>query len=66
MAPAFVHSPAAASARRVTRGRTGSVTFRMLHVFEFEGDLIRSEQVWCDLAAIQAQLGVGTRDKVAA
>ncbi len=47
-------------------GRTGSVTFRMLHVFEFEGDLIRSEQVWCDLAAIQEQLGVGTRDKVAA
>lgn len=47
-------------------GHTGDVSFRMLHVFEFEGDLIRSEQVWCDLAAIQAQLGVGTRDKVAA
>lgn len=39
-------------------GRSGPVAFRMLHVFEFEGGLIRDEQVWCDLAAIQAQLGV--------
>lgn len=37
-------------------GKSGRVTFRMLHVFEFDGALIRSEQVWCDLAAIQAQL----------
>ena len=39
-------------------GRSGHVEFRMLHVFEFEGDLIKDEQVWCDLAAIQTQLGV--------
>jgi len=38
-------------------GRAGPVSFRMLHVFEFDGGLIRNEQVWCDLAAIQAQLG---------
>jgi hypothetical protein len=37
-------------------GASGRVAFRMLHVFEFEGGLIRDEQVWCDLAAIQAQL----------
>lgn len=40
-------------------GKSGRVTFRMLHVFEFDGELVKSEQVWCDLAAIQAQLGVG-------
>ena len=39
-------------------GASGPVSFRMLHVFEFESDLIKDEQVWCDLAAIQAQLGV--------
>lgn len=37
-------------------GKSGPVSFRMLHVFEFEDGLIKSEQVWCDLAAIQAQL----------
>lgn len=37
-------------------GKSGPVRFRMLHVFEFEAGLIKSEQVWCDLAAIQAQL----------
>jgi ketosteroid isomerase-like protein len=37
-------------------GQSGPVSFRMLHVFEFDGGLIKSEQVWCDLAAIQAQL----------
>jgi hypothetical protein len=30
----------------------------MLHVFELEGEKIRRENVWCDLAAIQQQLGV--------
>lgn len=40
-------------------GRSGPVSFRMLHVFEFEGRLIKSEQVWCDLATIQAQLNAG-------
>lgn len=39
-------------------GASGRVSFRMLHVFELEGELIRSEQVWCDLAAIQQQLGI--------
>jgi len=42
-------------------GLGGPVSFRMLHVFEFEGELIRNEQVWCDLAAIQAQLGAAAR-----
>jgi len=37
-------------------GKSGPVSFRMLHVFEFADGLIASEQVWCDLAAIQAQL----------
>jgi hypothetical protein len=27
-------------------------------VFQLEGEKIRSEQVWCDLAAIQRQLGM--------
>jgi predicted ester cyclase len=39
-------------------GRSGKVSFRLLHVFELEGDKIKREQVWCDLAAIQKQLGV--------
>lgn len=38
-------------------GRKGRVSFRLLHVFEFEGGKIRRENVWCDLAAIQQQLG---------
>jgi len=38
-------------------GRKGRVSFRLLHVFEFEGEKIRRENVWCDLAAIQQQLG---------
>ena len=40
-------------------GRSGDVSFRLLHVFEFEGRKIRRENVWCDVAAVQAQLGVG-------
>jgi predicted ester cyclase len=39
-------------------GRSGKVSFRLLHVFELEGEKIKREQVWCDLAAIQKQLGV--------
>lgn len=39
-------------------GRSGKVNFRLLHVFELEGEKIKREQVWCDLAAIQKQLGV--------
>ena len=38
-------------------GRKGHVSFRLLHVFEFEGEKIARENVWCDLAAIQEQLG---------
>jgi hypothetical protein len=33
-------------------GRSGHVTFRILHVFELTGDQIRAERVWVDLAAI--------------
>ena len=38
-------------------GKSGPVSFRLLHVFELRGDKISREQVWCDLAAIQQQLG---------
>lgn len=38
-------------------GRKGPVSFRLLHVFEFAGDRISRENVWCDLSAIQQQLG---------
>lgn len=38
-------------------GRSGKVSFRLLHVFEIEDGKIRREQAWCDLAAIQQQLG---------
>jgi hypothetical protein len=38
-------------------GQSGPVSFRLLHVFEFRGGAISREQVWCDLAAIQRQLG---------
>ena len=38
-------------------GRSGNVSFRLLHVFELGDGKIAREQVWCDLAAIQRQLG---------
>jgi hypothetical protein len=38
-------------------GRSGRVSFRLLHVFELSDGKIDREQVWCDLAAIQQQLG---------
>ena len=38
-------------------GKSGKVSFRLLHVFEFNGERITREQVWCDLATIQRQLG---------
>lgn len=38
-------------------GRKGQVSFRLLHVFEFEGDKIRRENAWLDLSAIRQQLG---------
>lgn len=39
-------------------GKSGKVSFRLLHVFEFADGKITREQAWCDLAAIQRQLGV--------
>lgn len=41
-------------------GRRGKVSFRLLHVFEIRDGKISREQAWCDLAAIQRQLGLGT------
>ena len=38
-------------------GKRGKVSFRLLHVFELREGKIASEQVWCDLAALQRQLG---------
>jgi ketosteroid isomerase-like protein len=38
-------------------GKSGPVSFRLLHVFELRDGKISSEQVWVDLAAIQQQLG---------
>lgn len=38
------------------QGRSGRVSFRLLHVFEVRDGRISSEQVWCDLAALQRQL----------
>jgi len=38
-------------------GKSGTVSFRLLHVFEIRDGKIAREQVWCDLAAIQRQLG---------
>jgi predicted ester cyclase len=38
------------------------VSFRLLHVFELDGEKIKREQVWCDLAAVQKQLGLLERE----
>lgn len=38
-------------------GKSGPVSFRLLHIFELRDGKIRRENVWCDLAAIQRQLG---------
>jgi ketosteroid isomerase-like protein len=38
-------------------GKSGPVSFRLLHVFNLRDGKITREQVWCDLAAIQQQLG---------
>ncbi len=37
-------------------GKSGSVSFRLLHVFEIRDGKISRQQAWCDLAAIQEQL----------
>jgi predicted ester cyclase len=49
-------------------GVSGKVSFRLLHVFELKDGKISTEQVWCDLAALQRQLNVEvvTRAEVAA
>jgi ketosteroid isomerase-like protein len=39
-------------------GKSGPVSFRLLHVFEVKDGKITREQAWCDLAAIQQQLGM--------
>jgi len=39
-------------------GKSGPVSFRLLHIFELRDGKISRENVWCDLAAIQKQLGV--------
>ncbi len=38
-------------------GKSGKVSFRLLHVFNLRDGRIARENVWCDLAAIQQQLG---------
>jgi hypothetical protein len=38
-------------------GKSGKVSFRLLHVFEIRDGRISREQVWTDLAAIHEQLG---------
>ena len=37
-------------------GKSGPVTFRLLHVFEFRDGLISSEKVWSDIAGIAQQV----------
>ncbi len=39
-------------------GKSGPVSFRILHVFELSEGRITREQAWLDLAAIQKQLSV--------
>jgi hypothetical protein len=39
-------------------GKSGKVSFRLLHIFEFQDGKIAREQAWCDLAALQRQLQV--------
>ena len=38
-------------------GKSGKVSFRLLHIFELRDGKIAREDVWCALAAIQRQLG---------
>lgn len=38
-------------------GKSGDISFRLLHIFEIRDGKIKREQAWCDLAAIQEQLG---------
>ena len=47
-------------------GRSGRVSFRLLHIFEFRDGKIAREDVWCDLAAVQRQLGCAPEEARAA
>ena len=47
-------------------GRSGRVSFRLLHIFELRDGKIAREDVWCDLAAIQRQLGCAPEEARAA
>ena len=42
------------------KGKSGKVSFRLLHVFELRDGRISREQVWCDVAAIQRQLAAAS------
>ncbi len=46
-------------------GRSGRASFRLLHIFEFRDGKIAREDVWCDLAAIQRQLGCAPEARAA-
>ena len=46
-------------------GRSGPVSFRLLHIFELKGGKISRENVWVDLAAIQRQLGASSAEPAA-
>ena len=37
-------------------GRSGNVTFRLLHVFQFRDGLISREEVWSDIVGISEQV----------
>jgi ketosteroid isomerase-like protein len=47
-------------------GHSGKASFRLLHIFEFRDGRISREDVWCDLAAIQKQLGCAPAGRGAA
>ncbi|MFL5891714.1 MAG: nuclear transport factor 2 family protein [Solirubrobacterales bacterium] len=48
-------------------GKSGPVSVRLLHVFQFAADgKFKSERVWFDHAAIQQQLGSAERPEVVA
>lgn len=51
------HGHVADGAPFLCDGKSGPVSFRLLHIFNLRDGQITHEQVWCDLASIQAQLG---------
>jgi hypothetical protein len=38
-------------------GKTGEIDLRLLHIFNLDEGKISGEQVWCDLALVQRNLG---------